>query len=358
MKRDYYEILGLNRDASQDAIKKAYRKLATKYHPDKNPGDKEAEEKFKEVNQANEVLSNPEKRPLYDKYGHDFERISQESNHGSVFDSFMNQFNRHKQRGKDLIVKVEFSLEDCYNGCQKEISYNVQKICTGCNGSGAKNENSIKTCITCGGSGQESKILQAGGFMHRSISTCRTCGGHGRVIIERCLICKGHGMENEKETAFVSFPRGVEQGQSLPATGGGHHSRVPGGERGNVIFVIEEVPHEKFERMGQDLLYKYKISYEDLVLGTRIEVPTIKGTAVKFNVEPGTQNGKTYNIKGFGMPILNLGPEITPSPGFEDAFGKLVVELEIQIPTSFSEEEKQVFEKLRELKIKNLDEVK
>lgn len=360
MKRDYYEILGLNKDASDDAIKKAYRKMAMKYHPDKNQGDKEAEEKFKEVGEANEVLSDPAKRRLYDQYGHDFEKISQvgEPGHGSHFEFFQREFNKQRNKGKSVFVKVGLTLEECYSGCEKEISYNVQKICGGCGGNGSKNGNSIKTCSTCGGSGQESRTSQRGGFFQQIVSTCRECQGYGRIVVEKCDTCQGHGMDFEKEIAIITFPRGVENSHALSIKGRGHHSRVQGAERGDVSFVIEEIPHEHFERMGTDILHKYKISYEDLVLGTKIEVPTIKGNNIKFNVEPGTQNGRIYRIKGRGMPMLNLAPEITPSPGYEAAFGNYVVELVLNVTQDISDEERKIFEQLRSLKNKNLDEVK
>jgi len=360
MKRDYYEILGLQSGASDDEIKKAYRKMAMKYHPDKNPDNKEAEEKFKEINEANDVLSDPEKRKLYNKYGHDWDKAASGGygGFGSHYEHFMNEFGRQAAKGKNAHVKISLTLEECYNGCDKEVSYAVQKICSSCTGNGAKNGTAFHTCTTCGGSGQETKILRAGAHFMQRTSTCSKCSGTGRVIIESCTTCHGSGVEIENENAVVTFPRGVEHGQSIAAEGKGHYSRVSGADRGDVVFIIEELKHDKFERRGASLLHRHKISYEDLVLGTKIEVPTVEGKFLTFVVEPGTQNGKSYRMKGRGMPILNLPPQIKPGPGYENAFGDYVVELALEVPGEYSEDEKKLIEQLRDLKNKNLDKVK
>lgn len=360
MKRDYYEILGLQKGASDDDIKKAYRKMAKKYHPDVNK-EEGADKTFQEINEANEVLSDPESRKLYDQYGHDWEKPHSTGGFGGFgghYEHFMNEFNRQAARGKNVHVKISLTLEECYNGCEKEVPYTVQKICTSCSGNGAKNGTAFHTCTTCGGSGQEVHVLRSGAHILQRTTTCSKCAGNGRIITEPCSTCHGNGMEMEQENAIVTFPRGVEHGQSIAAEGKGHYSRVQGADRGDVVFIIEEVKHDKFERRGANLLYRHKISYEDLVLGTKIEVPTIEGKHIKFVVEPGTQNGKSYRIQGRGMSVLNLPPQITPGPGYEGAFGDYIVELVLEVPSEYSEDEKKLIEQLRELKNKNLDKVK
>ncbi len=349
MKRDYYEILGLQRGASEEDIKKSYRKMAKKYHPDVNK-DEDADLKFKEVNEANEVLSDPEKRKLYDQYGHDWESAQNAHGFGSHYESFMRDFQRNAAKGRSIQVVVALTLEECYNGCEKEVTYTVQKLCDSCGGNGSKNGTSFHTCTICAGSGQEVHTIRRGSHVLQTATTCRSCGGSGRTVIESCDNCQGAGIDTETETATITLPRGIDGGQAVSARGKGHYSQVSGAERGDAIFIIQELKHDLFERSGLDLKYIHKISYEDLVLGTKVEVPTISGKRIKFNVEPGTPNGKVSRIRYHGMPIINLPPQITPGPDYDGAFGNLIVELSIEIPTQYSEEEKKLFEQLRDLK--------
>ena len=350
MKRDYYDILGLQRSASDDEIKKAYRKLAKKYHPDRNPGDKEAEENFKEAAESFEILSDKKKRPLYDQYGHDWERASQDP-----FEALRKEQERRRSRGKNVHIKVALTLDECYNGCTKDVPFNIQKLCGTCDGSRAK---SSHTCTACGGSGQRTIVQSMGGFHMQETVTCNVCRGLTYIIDEACDTCQGHGTTVESEVAILTFPRGVQDGQTLGAQGKGHHSRVPGADRGDAVFIIEELKSELFERLDTDLAYKYKISYEDLALGTKIEVPTIHGKKANIIIGPGTKNGKIYRLKGHGMPSLNLPNNFSVSSAPAGSFGNYLVELELEIPEKLTEDEIKLIEQLRELKSKRLDEVK
>lgn len=364
MKTDYYEILGLQKGASEADIKKAYRKLAMKYHPDTNPDDETAKTKFQEVNEANEVLSDPEKRELYDRYGHDWEAARHNQGFGAgsindIFEKMQREQRREQMKGGTVYLKVDLTLEDCFNGCTKTLQYPYQKICTGCSGNGAKEGTSVHTCVTCGGSGKQVHIIQRGFHTMQHVSTCGSCKGAGQVIDEICNVCSGNGIEVGHESITVSFPRGVEHTQVIKKKSLGHESRFPGGDRGDAVFEINEIPHDSFERMGKGLVYKHKIGFEDLALGTQIEVPTISGKSTKIKVEPNTKNGKLYRLKGYGMPALNLSPAMKPGPGMPDsAFGDYVVELEIDIPEDFSEEEINLIKQMRELKNKKLEESK
>lgn len=348
--RDYYEILGLQRSATEDEIKKAYRKMAKKYHPDRNPGDKEAEEKFKEAAEANEVLSDPEKRPLYDQYGHDWERASQDP-----FEALRKQQQRRREKGKNVHIKVALTLQECYEGCVKEVPFNIQKTCGTCKGTRAKTSH---TCTTCGGSGYRT-VVQSFGTMHmQETVTCNACHGRKFIIDEACDDCSGQGITIESELATVTFPRGVYNEAGLSAPGKGHYSHVEGAERGDAVFIVDEIEDPRFERLGLDLVYRQNISYEDLVLGTQVEVPTVHGKSAKLKINPGTQNGKVYRMKGHGMPVVNLPSHIKASEGRDGAFGDFHIELNLEIPKTHSEEEKKLIEQLRELKEKNLAKVK
>lgn len=360
--RDYYEILGLQKSASAEDIKKAYRKMAMKYHPDKNEGDKDAEEKFKEAAQANEVLSDTEKRKLYDRYGHDWERASVMGGTGAsiheMFEQMQRAQHRERTKGGTVQVVVPLTLEECYNGANKTVEYYYQKNCGGCGGNGAKDGTAQHTCVTCGGSGQQTHYIQRGMHHIQHMSTCGSCRGDGRVIDVQCPICTGRGVQSAKEVVNLRFPRGVENNQALTQSVCGHESRIPGGERGDAVFIVEEIPHKIFTRVGNGLLYKNKIKYEDLVLGTEIEVPSIHGKFTKIVIEPKTKNGKLFRLKGHGMPALNLSQNVKPGSAPDSAFGDYVVELELEIPDDYSEEELKLIEDLRALKNKNLDEVK
>jgi len=331
-----------------------------------NPGDKVAEEKFKEAAEANEVLSDPDKRKWYDDYGHDWQNAKNHRQSFSggasahdIFEKMQREHNRERTKGKAVHVEVELTLEDCFNGCIKKIEYPYQKICSGCKGNGAKNGTSIHTCTTCGGSGKQVHIIQRGFHTMQHVSTCGSCKGAGQVIDEICDICSGNGIEIGHESISVSFPRGIEDSQSLRHRGLGHESRFPGGERGEAIFIARELSNEVFTRVDKNILYKHKIAFEDLALGTQIEVPLLSGKSARIKVDPNTKNGKLYRLRGYGMPSLNLSPSMTQgSHAPVSAFGDYVVELEIDIPEEFSEDEINLIKQMRELKNKNLEESK
>ena len=356
MKKDYYHIIGINDEEKSingeeffKILKKKYRALCLKFHPDKNPDDIDAEEKFKEINEANDILSDPQKRAQYDQYGHDFE------NKGAFdpFEQLRRQYARQQSKGKNVHVTVSLTIEDCYYGCEKRVDYPIQQTCSGCTGNGSKNGNSLHTCVTCGGTGVQTIVRQIGGFHHiQTQTTCSSCHGNGRIVEASCDQCDGYGSVIYDENIVLTFPRGVFHGQNMRVSGRGHYSNVQGGDRGDAIFVIEEVIHEKFERINADIFYKHKISFEDLALGVNIDVPTISGKLAKISVEPGSNNGKLYRLKKRGMPVKNLSGNSTPENSPDSAFGNYIVELQIDIPTEFSEEEIELLKKLKEIKSK------
>ena len=362
--RDYYEILGVQKTATANELKKAYRKLAVKYHPDKTDGDKVLEDKFKEIAEAYDVLETEESRKLYDQHGHDWKAVRDGHQHPfasqarGAFQQFAQQQQRARAKGKPVQLVVNLTLEECYEGCEKSIDYTISKTCGGCNGNGAENGTSLHTCSSCGGSGQKIVIQQAGGFNFQSQEPCRACGGVGSNIDVICSDCKGNGNIAETETATIGFPRGVIDGERFAYPGKGHYSKVQGAQRGDVIFMIKELAHDTFERFNSDLVYKHKIGYEDLVIGTTIEVPTIHGKSTKIVVDPGTQNGKIYRLKNHGMPTLNLSQNMKPGYGPDSAFGNYIVELDLYVPSEISEEEIKLIKELKNLKDKNFDKVK
>lgn len=364
-KRDYYEILGLQKGASQADIKKAYRKLAMKYHPDTNPDDETAKEKFQEVSEANEVLSDEEKRRLYDQYGHDWEAARHRDGFtfgqgDTFFDHIFNQHFGTSQRAKvrDLIVKVSITLEESYEGCSKEVEYAVKGHCNTCGGNGSKDGRAFHTCSSCGGSGQKTVVQMMGNMHIQRQQTCGACGGNGQIIDEPCSDCGGQGLKVQIEKANINLPRGVETGNHLRGVHGGNFSLIPGVDRGDVVFEVEILPHPHFQREGQNLIHRHNIKYEDIVLGTDIEVPTIQGSSAKIVVAPGTKGGKKFRLKGFGMPVMNLPRGVNPGRVPESAFGHYFVILDIDVPENISDEEIELMKKLKELREKNLDQVK
>ena len=361
-KRDYYEVLGVGKDASADEIKKAYRKLAVKYHPDKNPGDKEAEEKFKEAAEAYSILSDPDKKARYDQFGHagvegagpdfsgGFGNLNDILNEifGSAFGGgFGGGFGgfggfgggqRQQQRvyrGRDIRVRVKLTLEEIAKGVEKEITIEKSVPCTDCNGKGARNSSDIKTCPACNGTGQVQRVVNS--FLGQTISysTCQQCGGEGKIISNPCKSCGGTGLVRKRETIKVRIPAGVEAGMQLTLQGQGHAAKN-NGINGDLLVVIEEVEHKDLKREGNNLFYTKIISLPEAILGGEVEIPGIDGT-YKIKVDPGTQSGTVVKLKGRGLPTVN---------GYGGT-GDLYVKIAVWIPRKLEKEDKAVIESLR-----------
>ncbi|HQE54290.1 molecular chaperone DnaJ, partial [Tenuifilum sp.] len=324
-KRDYYEILGVPRNASKDEIKKAYRKMALKYHPDKNPGDKDAEEKFKEAAEAYEVLSDDNKRARYDQFGHagmgngaggggfshDWTIEDIFAQFGDIFGGHFGSFggfggfgggrsSRRTNRGTDLRVKVKLSLSDIANGVEKKIKVNKYVSCQSCGGTGAAGGSSYSTCSTCRGSGYVTRVTNTLLGQMQTTSPCPTCNGEGKVITNKCVACNGEGVVREDEVITVKIPAGVAEGMQLNVQAKGNAARR-GGVPGDLLVMIEEEKHPNLVRDGNDLIYNLNISIPDAVLGAPAEIPTVDGK-VKIKIEPGTQPGKILRLRGKGLP--------------------------------------------------------
>jgi len=362
-KRDYYDILGVAKGADADEIKKAYRKMAIKYHPDKNEGDKEAEEKFKEAAEAYEVLSNPEKRQRYNQFGHaanasspnggggyggagmNMEDIFSQfgdifGGGGSPFDGFFGGDGRQGgggrrvARGSNLRIKVRLTVEEIANGAEKKIKVNKQIVCKTCDGSGAKDKSSIQTCKTCGGQGAVRRVTNTILGQMQTTSTCPTCNGEGSVITSKCTVCHGDGLVRGEETITINIPAGVSEGMQLSMSGKGN-AAPRGGVPGDLIILIEEIPHETLKRDGNNIIYDLYINFVDAALGTSVEVPTIDGKA-KIKIEPGTQGGKILRLKGKGVPEVNSYHR-----------GDQLVHINIWTPKALSKDERDLLEKLQ-----------
>lgn len=364
-KRDYYDVLGVSKSSSAEEIKKAYRKLAIKFHPDKNPDDKSAEDKFKEAAEAYEILSNPEKKQRYDHYGHagvggasgggggyggggmNMEDIFSQfgdifgGGGGSPFDSFFggggqqSRGGRRVAKGTNLRIKVKLTLEEIANGVEKKIKVNKQVSCKTCDGSGAKDRNSVSTCQTCGGSGAVRRVTNTILGQMQTTSTCPTCNGSGSQITAKCTSCHGEGITRGEETITINIPAGVSDGMQLSMSGKGN-AAPQGGIPGDLIILIEEIPHESLKREGNNVVYDLHVSIIDAALGYSAEVPTIDGKA-KIKIEPGTQSGKLLRLKGKGIPEINSYHR-----------GDEIIHINIWTPKALSSEERSMLEKLRE----------
>lgn len=353
-KRDYYEVLGVSRNADAAEIKKAYRKLALQYHPDRNPGDKEAEEKFKEAAEAYDVLSNDEKRRRYDQFGHagmggngggfgggmSMDDIF--AHFGDIFGSFGGfgfggggRSARRVNRGTNLRVKVKLTLEEVATGVEKKIKVKKYVADTHCHGTGAKDGTSFTTCNTCHGSGQVTRVQNTILGAMQTTSTCPTCEGEGKIINEKCPHCNGEGVQLAEEVITINIPAGVADGMQLSLGGKGNAARH-GGISGDLIVLIEEIEHPDLVRDGNDLLYNTFIGFPEAVLGDAVEIPTLDGK-VKVKIEPGTQPGKILRLKGKGVPDVN---------GYGK--GDLLVKVNVWIPKNLSKEDKKTIENLKE----------
>lgn len=359
-KRDYYEVLGVDRNASADEIKKAYRKLAIKYHPDKNPGDKEAEEKFKEAAEAYSVLSDADKKAKYDQFGHagvegagpdfsgGFGNLNDILNDlfggafGGGFGGFEGfggfgggQRQQRVFRGRDIRVRVKLTLEEIAKGVEKEISIEKSVPCTECGGKGAKNSSDIKTCPACNGTGQVQRVTNS--FLGQTItrSTCQQCGGEGKIVSNPCKNCSGTGLVRKRETIKVRIPAGVEAGMQLTLQGQGHAAKN-NGVNGDLLVVIEEQEHPNLKREGNNLYYTKIISVPEAILGAETEIPCLDGN-YRIKVEPGTQSGTVVRLRGRGLPSVN---------GYGGT-GDLYVKFAVWIPKKLGKEDKAVIESLR-----------
>ncbi|MEM4662553.1 MAG: molecular chaperone DnaJ [Candidatus Diapherotrites archaeon] len=351
-KKDYYEILGVSRDASDEEIKRAFRQLARKYHPDVNPGNKEAEEKFKEINEAYQVLSDPQKRAQYDQFGEsafrpedfanyrwpDFEELLKDFGFGDIFDTFSGfadfDFGHFKEnygrsrprRGADILYEIEISLEEAFSGTKKIIEVPSIQNCEDCHGTGAEG-GALKKCEECNGTGEIRQYRRHGFVQFTSITTCKKCGGSGKVYEKKCKKCNGSGFVKRKKKIDVKIPKGINNGQHLRIAGEGEPG-INGGPNGDLYLKVNIRKHDFFERKGADLFCDKKIDLLTAILGGKVNLKALDGE-VTINVPPGTQSNTKLRLKGMGMPYLN-----------SDKRGDLLVNVIVEIPTKLSEKQK------------------
>lgn len=361
-KRDYYEVLGVERNADAETIKKAYRKAAIKYHPDKNPGDKEAEEKFKEAAEAYDVLSNDDKRARYDRFGHAGMNGAGSGGFGGfggaggftmddIFEQFGDIFGgafgggfgggrrrsggARVSRGSDIRVTVKLSLQEIAEGVTKKLKIKKSVACSKCGGSGAKDGSGLVTCSQCGGSGYVITVQNSFFGRMQTQSVCPSCQGTGRVVKERCEQCNGEGTQRGEEIVEVQIPAGVAEGMALTVRGKGNAARQ-GGVNGDLIVVIEEEPNAQFVREGNDLIHNLNITVTTALLGGEVEIPTIDGR-VRIKIGAGTHAGKVLRLRGKGLPDVN---------GY--GRGDITVVVDVTIPDQLNKEERRLIEQLSE----------
>lgn len=358
-KRDYYEVLGVSKEATKEEIKKAYRKQALKYHPDKNPGDKKAEEHFKEAAEAYEVLSNEEKKSRYDRYGHAGMGSSaggfggQNMTMDDIFSSFGDIFGdafggfgafggggrrgKRVNKGTNLRVKVKLNLQEIATGAEKKIKVTKYNTCDICGGTGAADVSSISNCSTCHGSGHVTRVTNTMLGQMQTTAVCPSCGGEGKTITKKCTSCYGEGIVQKEEVIKINIPAGVGKGMQMTVSGKGNAPRR-GGVNGDLLVVIDEEEHPDLIREGNDLIYNLFISIPDAVLGTNVEIPTVDNN-VKIKIEPGTQPGRILRLRGKGLPEVN---------GY--GRGDLLVNVNVWIPKTITKDELRIIEKFRESK--------
>lgn len=359
-KRDYYEVLGVDKNASEDDIKKAYRKIAIKYHPDRNPGNKEAEEKFKEAAEAYDVLHDPQKRQQYDQFGFDgpagmggFGGFSGGGfsmddifsmfgdifgGHGSGFGGFSGGRGRAQYRGSDLRLKVRLSLQEISTGVTKKFKVKKDVTCSHCHGSGAENGSAAETCPTCHGSGVVTRTTQSIFGMMQTQSTCPTCNGEGKVIKNKCRECSGSGVVKGEEVVEIKIPAGVAEGMVVNVPGKGNAGKH-NGVNGDIQVFIEEEENDTFIRDGNNLIYNLLLDFPTAALGGQMEIPTIEGTKVRIKIEPGTQPGKTLRLRGKGLPAVQ---------GYGRGTGDMVVNVSVYVPKTLNRDEKNALEQMKE----------
>ena len=356
-KRDFYEILEISKSASDDEIKKAYRKLAIKYHPDKNPDDKAAEDKFKEAAEAYEILSNPEKRQRYNQFGHAGMGGASQGGGGGHYGGGMNmddifsQFGdifgggggsrgggggRRVMRGSNLRIKVKLNLQEVAKGAEKKLKVNKFVSCGTCKGSGAKN-GTFDTCKLCNGSGVQTRVQQTFLGAMQTQTTCSGCNGEGKTVKDKCNTCHGDGIVRAEEVITINIPAGVAEGMQL-SVGGKGNAAPRGGINGDLLVVIEEEEHLELKRDGSNLFYDSYVNFVDAALGTSIEIPTVDAK-VKIKIEPGTQSGKVLRLKGKGLPDVN-----------HYGTGDLLVNINVWTPQALTADEKKTLESLKDSK--------
>ena len=364
-KKDFYEVLGVPKNAGADDIKKAYRKKALEYHPDRNPDDKSAEDKFKEAAEAYDVLSDADKRARYDRYGH----AGVENNGGGgaggfqgmdmddilrhfgfdTDDVFSEFFGRNRrggggfgggrprgERGSNLRIKVKMTLEEIAKGVNKKLKVRKQVACNTCGGSGARDKSSVETCGTCRGSGMVNRVTQTPFGVMQTAVTCPTCSGSGQTIKSPCNVCKGDGRVFGEDTIDVDIPAGVHEGIQLSMAGKGN-AGAKGGGPGDLLITVEEAPHEEFTREGNNIIYELFINIADAAMGAKLEVPTLDGRA-RITVPPGTQSGKIFRLKDKGLPELQSYRR-----------GDELIHVNVWIPKKFTDEERRLLEQLRDM---------
>ena len=361
-KRDYYEVLGVSKSASEDEIKKAYRKIAIKYHPDRNPGDKEAEEKFKEAAEAYDVLHDPKKRQNYDQFGFNgplggdggFGGFGGASmNMDDIFSMFGDIFGGHgfggfgggggqrrpqQYRGSDLRLKVRLTLEEINQGVTKKFKVRKDITCSHCNGSGTEAGSDREQCPTCHGTGYISHTTQSIFGMMQTQGVCPTCGGEGTVIKNKCHECHGEGVVKGEEVVEIKIPAGVAEGMVVNVPGKGNAGRR-NGVNGDIQVFIEEEPHELFVRDGNNLIYNLLLDFPTAALGGEVEIPTIEGTKLRVKIDSGTQPGKTLRLRGKGLPAVQ---------GYGSGKGDLIVNISVYVPKTLSRDEKEALQRFKD----------